>query len=376
MGCILDEIPTHIGTEIEKIECVCYVNGRLWAFASVEGIFCLCSLNKISFEVEDIIPAPMENCNKIRYIQMIEFEQKIFFIPHSSNFLIIFDTDRREWKSYKISDCPSENKTFYVINGAKFSNAFVFERKIFMMPNRYPAIVVFDIASENLIYLPDEIESMIYITKQRECSIAKKYFFQANKIKFFCCLDSTVKEFDIQKTKLKSIAKIERKYPANMQPEFDGECLWLFPQQEGTPIIKICENGGVEEIQYNRPDDYRCWSYSYNLSLYADGKIWLIPGMADTVLNFIPETFELKIVRNWKLLYRRKSDEIQWKYLFATKIDDMIIGFDGSCGRMSIFSLQDEKIEHKKLEIRDKQHTKLEIEFLLYLTRTDFSLRE
>lgn len=357
--------PIVIGRKITEIECLCEGDDYIWAVGSTNGVYVLLALEPENLQTKSVVSIPVAKNGKRNFNQIIEKEGKIFLIPHMNSSLVLYDVKYSRWEFIAISDCPNGNVAGYNIVGAKFSDAFIFNDKLYMMPNRYPAIAAFDCKTNEMLYISDDIEAIIENSGKRDCSVSKKYFSGDDKVIFFCCLNNEILEFDFRDEKLKSVAKLSDALPANMLPAFARDELWLFPQSAEFPIVKIDGNRAVETFDYCKPKEYQSQPYSYSLSVVAEGKIWLVPGMAEQVLVYDAPKRSLEVDANWDVLHGRTVRNGIWKYLFVAKIYNQIMWFDSLIGKLARYDTEKGRIVYNEIVMTDKQQTELEIGYLM-----------
>lgn len=123
----------------------CFVGDDIWFVTHKNQFLCKMNTNDCIIRVVNRIPDTysMGFCGKVRYINILHHDGKLYIAPYFANSIYIYDINNNTFteKSFK-----EEN------DGASFGRIFLHKNRIYMTPVKYPAIVCYDIVKGEFEY--------------------------------------------------------------------------------------------------------------------------------------------------------------------------------------------------------------------------------
>ena len=192
--------------------------------------------DKRTFLVDSI---PEENiaarrvCAKIVY-----WENELFFIPFNLNKLWVLNIATHVWRSISIGEVRG-------VKDALFFQAVLFEKHLFVIGSKYPAILDINLETEYVEYISNPYNGKSKKDILFRCDYVQKdeYLYLAS------CLSNEILTFNMKTYEYKwtSIGRKKNRYIGMI---WDGNYFWIAPRGY-TPIVRW--NGEDEIIEYQLP---------------------------------------------------------------------------------------------------------------------------
>jgi CDP-glycerol glycerophosphotransferase (TagB/SpsB family) len=264
-------------------------DGNFYWF-SVSQVNALFQMDKTTRQIDFIGSFPNENlvCYRLFY-QLTYKDKKIYFAPLNAKNIAVFDIDANSFSSVPIKQAHqhlSGNNSF--LDQVKFIFVTSFNNWIFIIPFAYPAIIRYNVESDNIDYFDDFltlfqpfiIPSLPAIFS-RGCKIDNYLFatsYNGNALLAF--------NMETCKSKIYRVGSNNNAY--SVMCHHDG-FLWLMPRNNG-PIVKWKPHTSLYEEFSSLPPDFKGDNYSFIALIYSQYYLWAFPAGANIVLRIDPNT--------------------------------------------------------------------------------------
>lgn len=171
--------------------------------------------------------------------KILKNNNKLYFIPYHAKKLWVLNLEDMLWKGIDI--LPEEKKNYEM----KFYEAFIFQRKLYMIGCFLPILLIVDIDNYSICY---EYKIHEYFIKKQEkindCYFKSQYVKKDNSIYLASCLSNEVVIYNLltREIVIEDVGKKNNRYAGII---YDGENYWLAPRKS-TNIVKW---DGAEDIQ-------------------------------------------------------------------------------------------------------------------------------
>lgn len=135
------------------IDKITILEGRGW-FIDINFSILYC-MNLLTGEIEKEYRIPIFSDKKYQYRRMVEYGKCLVLVPYNSAFILIFDTEGEVFYEIEVEDTYSDNSMQML-----FTDGLIYDNEILLIPARYKAIVVLDMATKNLFYYPEAMREV------------------------------------------------------------------------------------------------------------------------------------------------------------------------------------------------------------------------
>jgi hypothetical protein len=269
---------------------------------------------------------------------------KLFFVPYAADAIGVFDIAENKFEKIEIREPRQEAAVKY--NPAfKFSFAAVYKEWVFLFPFTYPAILRYDTKTGELEYYDEWINSF-----EKSVSGEDAFYFNAGHVRgaevtMFYTSANAVVVFDMEKCSLRAIHVLRSKDDRYASICFDGINYWLAPVSSTAAIIKLnAETGAKTEIT-QFPPGFTAGRQPIWSSVYADGYVWMLPGLANESLRINVETnaAEIADVFHAESMTDDGATE-QWKFSFLKSAGDKLYAFDNTVKKLIEYDIGNQTV--------------------------------
>lgn len=233
------------------------------------------------------------------YSSVVEFENKLYFIPCSANNLGIYDLNKSEFRSVDIGiekEDDLENPRYQ----KKFVSGVIYNDKLYMIPCCYDKLVVFDLKTEVV-----HSDSLMYTSL--------KNMYASNTESFSLCWNAksiddkrivydlhsgtnVLVEYDLEKNEWKDRrigASEERNF---CYCEYESGFVWLFDDRNKTLVKFGIDDDTLEEFAF-KSESHSNDMLVFSNMFYYQNRIWLINALGGSTIWFDIDKREFETVK-------------------------------------------------------------------------------
>lgn len=326
----------------------------IWAVSSeiAEDIRILCKIYKSDLQTRFI--GVFYGTGRIT--QIVTTGEALYLIPMGATSIAVYEIFRNTWKYIEIKIADSFNVNF------AFSFAEIYGKWIYIFPLLCPVIVRLDVKTERVEYFWEELKKFQMLNIwDRPQALMEKVKRQGNAIIIYSPDCGFLFSMDLH--------TLEIKIMKNMRPqdlcrivEYDGNNFWFIPTKKELLIRKwdgeretSYENGKCE-INYGRIPFY--------LHTFFKKRIWLLPGLADSVLCIESDTNRIYKEENFSPAHIEQNQEIeQFKFSCLCNCGDVLYVFDQTDN--TLVYTDGDCVKRCNICLDQETHTVLEIGILI-----------
>lgn len=262
-------LENYISEKIEYFRSMAVIDNDVYFLAGTGDRF-----YKAEVESGNIAEVQEISKKQYAYCEVVGYHECLIFVPAAAEEICIYNTGTKEYTGIVVPDSNIAYDSSY-----KFSNAFVAEDKVFLMPHFYPDMIIWDMQagkmySEHRIY-----EEFV------ERKLPDREFFSTggivvhNKIYVTPIMENMVLEIDATSCNIQfyEVGKQEKLYTCIA---YDGNDVWLAGQKE-TLTKWNTEKGTAKEYDYPMGFKREKTGVFYLSSFTWGNKIVLVPQLAN-----------------------------------------------------------------------------------------------
>lgn len=219
-------------------DCVKVANDLYLICRDINIIYRINLNDKRIFLIDSI---PEENIATRRAcVKIVNWKNELFFIPFNSNKLWILNIITHVWRGIDIKKVSG-------VNEALFFQAVLFEKHLFAIGSKYPAILDINLETGYIKYI-----SKPYSEKKWKDILFRCDYVQKNEYLYLAsCISNEILIFNMKTYEYKWVP-IGRKCNRYTGIIWDGNYFWIAPRRY-TPIVRW--NGEDETIEYQLPSN-------------------------------------------------------------------------------------------------------------------------
>ena len=302
------------------------------------------------------------------YSSIVARRGKLFFTPFAADAVGVFDLAEQKFSAVEIRE-PQQKKGATYNHLSKFSFAVAYKEWIFFFPRTYPAIVRYNPETGEMDYYDEWIDSL------DEYIFDDGLFYFCNgqvsdsEVTMYCSNANVTVVFDMEKC---SYQVINHFNSADLYGSicYDGDCYWLSPLSESASIIKLNVKTGERTEITQFPPEFIPGRRPVWCLAYADGYIWMLPGVANESLKINVEKNEVEITDVFKA-ENIIDDGVteQWKFSFIQSIEDKLYAFDSTVNKLMEYDTRNNTVRKECIKV-DK-NASVSLDMLYYYYRFD-----
>lgn len=203
------------------------------------------------------------------FSDLVSVDDCIYAVPLSASHMYKIKADCENMEAFRISYSKVSDDA--VCNRVKFMSAHVYDKKIYMMPALYPAIVVYDTQSGLMSYIDDWVDSIENIGRENERAYFRRTRLIGDVIYAPLCRTNRVLKYFIKEDRWE-LAVVSEGDQGYSDICFDGTDFWLSSRMGNYVTCWNEQTGQCRKID-------GVWSDSTYFSQieYYDGKVWVLP---------------------------------------------------------------------------------------------------
>ena len=214
------------------------IGGKLYLFANNMNLLYTVDTNTGRFSFLGQIP-DKSIFEKRLISKIILWKDTLYLIPLTCESLWTYSIVNNSWKRYEIEQ--------YEGNWAHsfFRNAVVFNDKIFILGGYYPAIVIFDLLTEEITYIKEPF--MDHHNKNSMDLYFRGDPIIINKCMYLgSCVDNSYFRFNLESYRFEwiKVGDGNNRYSGIL---FDNDSLWLSPRRGASSVVRKKNSGEVVE---------------------------------------------------------------------------------------------------------------------------------
>ena len=224
------------------------------------------------------------------YSLVYEIEDKYYVCPDSVQNIIVVGKNGVE-KVIKLDE--------KVENLGTFSWAWKYEKKIFLIPLNYPAIVCYDTVTEEVRYFDECID--VFVKNKNGQNIVGSSMIYRDELYIASPTDNWIYKLNIESGKIQIIElSIQSRCGCFQLTEYKDE-IWIMPY-EGKVIVRWNPLTGETREYSNFPNNFTCINSvngcegpAFNLPAFYGEYMYLAPGWANMYLKLNINTGEITV---------------------------------------------------------------------------------
>ncbi len=284
------------------------------------------------------------------YSSIVPYEGKLYFAPYAANSIAVYDIKLGSFSKVDIiQDLHASEKRFN--EQLKFSFAVSYKEWIFFFPNAYPAIIKYHCATGEVCYLHDCMQVLNQYILDETVYYFRDGCIDGSKVTMYSNLAGALVVFDMDTCMMQVIHRFhseERCY--NLC--FDGKHYWLAPFDDQSAILKI--NPETMEITKitDLPSGFVAGRRPFWLSAYANGYVWMLPGLANQSLKIHVNTNTVQVADEFQAeRVLDISNAEQWKFSLLQKNGSKLLAFDNTSCKLVEYDLQTNVIRKEHVSL-------------------------
>jgi hypothetical protein len=285
------------------------------------GFNALFKMNKQTWKMEYTRSFPSEKIDRFLYGKFAEHNEKLYFSPYEASEIAVYDINLKKFQKIKIN----EN---VIANNAKFYHIETYDKYVFFIGHRYPAIVRYDTETEELYYFTDWLKPLEKMSNSDGFYFSDGCIFDDRLFLPFLGANVIV-EFNMN-TCISKNHRIGRDDNTYHNICFDGNDFWITTRKNKTVVKWSPKTGKYKEYR-----DFTVGFVGGNNSdfvgvAYLDGYVWLFPYEANMALKIDVKTEEITIAEEFQEICNAKKEKaFDFNYVLSKVIDDKIYACTG-----------------------------------------------
>jgi len=326
-----------------------YDHGDNFWFTAIDinGLF---RMDKQTWEAEYMGEFINEPLSGRLYSSITEHTGKLFFVPAEADAIGIFDIAQQKFSRVEIRE-PQQKARVKYNPLFKFSFATAYKEWLFFFPCDYPAIVRYNVETGISDYYYECISSLDKYRSDENAFYFINGHVSGSDVRMFCISAGATVVFDMETCLLKMIDVYNGKalYGSIC---YDGECFWLSPLSSTSAIVKVNAETGERTELTQFPPKFIPGRRPFLISAYADGYVWMLPGVANESLKINIETNEIEIADVFKA--ENIIDDVtmeQWKFAFLKVTDNKLYAFDLTANKLIEYDIRNKTIRRECIKV-------------------------
>jgi hypothetical protein len=221
-------------------------------------------------------------CGWSLYAGVLQCEGKLIFAPSAANAIAVYDMETGAWE--KIAFELSVRETGQKL---KFAEVKQYKQYLFFIPFFYPAIIRYDLDTGKLEYLNKWIKQLEpYIFDKAEVWFVH-CIQEGSQLLLPACNANAIVIFDMEtcKSVIQTVESVQHGFEWICG---DVEQYWLIPRKH-TGIVQWDRKDNTFTRLNEFPQGYDGGIYSFTSPIYANRSIWLLPYQANQIIQINAE---------------------------------------------------------------------------------------
>ncbi len=289
------------------------IGNELYFFAiNFNGLYKI-SLTEKKLEFLGIVPDE-SNYKKHLYKSIVEANGKLYMAPMHGEEIAVYDLEKKKINKIKLK---------HKVDGMpyKFGGALVHDNKIYLVPARYPCLVIIDTITQEVMYLDDLIDEL-KLKEPDEVFALNGYFICDNQLYIAPVLKNILIKIELDNYEVEII---EIGYATegfvSMCEDCDGTHIW-FVQSYNPAIIRYNKKNGECKIYNDFPLGFECNGCPYINIICDEDKVYAIANQTNMTI-MIDKTSGAMSEAKWDE-QRKETEFNDWKvkHYFAKRLMD------------------------------------------------------
>lgn len=284
------------------------------------------------------------------YLDIVYYQNKLFFIPLRANAIAIYTIDTKEFKYISINVPKNEEKegVKYSIN-SKFTFASINGSSLYLFPSTYPAIVKLDMDSYEVEYLYEPINVLKKWIQKEEGIYFRTGIVQGDVVKMWCEPAKAIVEFNMQSNQIKICAQLSN-IGEYIEMTTDGEFYWIIPRDKNAELLKVSKD--YKNIEFIKlPEGIVEDAISYIKGICLEDCLLVIPAAAEHVvkLSLKDSSIEFESLFDGEKLDTIQIRSTDWKFFLGKKIDNKVLLFNNFTQEFIIYDTESKVINKNQI---------------------------
>lgn len=277
------------------------------------GLYCRdIETQEISFL--GIIPGELEYQFRL-YSSIFKVGQKIILVPHNASGIAVYDIGYKKFSKINLKAVSEFGEYKIAMEQHKFWVATLYNNEIFMMPCNYPAMVILNVETSQLIYITDFVKKL-----DKNCLINQPYITQIkveNEMAYCSCgCINAIVQINLQTYASEIII---------VPSSSDGYCgiiklsddFWLAPVMSGG-VVKYCSETN-KVVEYNDyPNGFECPAVPFQKIYRYNNSLLLLPALANQFVLLNIKTGKMQKIEIISDIISREKNKNVYSYDRAT----------------------------------------------------------
>ena len=329
-------------------ESICECKGYYWlATTWHNGLF---RVDKDTYKAELISIFKGESNGKRLFLDIVQYENKLVFIPLAADAVAVYCIDNGEMISIPLDKVKKDGPVKY-IETSKFTFGYCCGKYVYMFPSTYPAIARLDMESYEIVYLYESLNEIKKWVIDPSAFMFRNGEVHNGIVASWCSSASMLVEFDMNCEKLKVCKQIalQDKY---MEAVYAEDSYWLIPKDKEAKLIQVSKAYEVLK-QIDLPKGTVENTVSYICGIGAEDTLWVFPGTGSYPIRygFQSETLERITEFEAETAKKEQFENGAWKYFFAQKMNNCIYAYNNCSFELMKYDLSTHKMHQQQIVI-------------------------
>ena len=317
-----------------------------------------------SDDIRFIGKIPDEKVYEIRlYSSMVLIDDLLIMIPFSAKEICVYEKTSGCFTKIPVrKTCDFDYKASNADDNAKFWCSIVFDKKVYMFPHNYSALLIYDVESRQIEYMTELVKSMDEIIKNDQPYVTDLY--NEGDIVFCSCANSNsylVVDISSMSYVINSISTDVNGFNGII---CEGEDVWLAPRI-GKKIVKYNQRTKRIEEFFDYPEGFEGEAFLFHTFFKTLKGILLVPDFSNKFFLFDESTNKFKDVKYLsEIINKKRTDGAH-----ATDIT-MAYSYDGNCeirfisgkdNKLYVVNLESEQVSSHEFICKDSYPDQKEI---------------
>lgn len=310
-----------------KISFEAYIHeeDKLWFVAfDHNGLYCKCGGSEEAV-LEAIIPNERKYAFRL-YAGMKKYGNKIFLIPFLADEVAVYDINKKMFTKLSLKKVTEFGQKKIANENAKFWSSEIYGEFLFLFPHNYPAIVIINMCTLEIVYISDFIIELEKLSINNEPYITDVCV--ENKIAYCSCgcFEGFV-QFGLKNRNIK-ICKVPVRGSGFNGILKIGSNIWLTPRVDGG-VVRFDLKRNMTTVYDRYPKDFSSSYVPFHTLYKWEEGILLMPDLSEQFVYLNPRTGEMENIKYLSDFISGEKSEDSYGYdkTMAYSIDGETISF-------------------------------------------------